>query len=94
MLDNETIFESLDLLGIANALQENPTSGLLWIETIQGKPLVFVITPWRGMLSPIQTQHIRNLNPAGCTLMVWSDAKNEMEIVEIGVIDPFTAADA
>lgn len=39
------------------------------------------------MLSPIQTQHIRSLNPAGCTLMIWSDAKNEMEIVEIGVVD-------
>ncbi|MGD9728633.1 MAG: hypothetical protein AB7V39_19935 [Nitrospiraceae bacterium] len=88
MLDKETIFESLDLLGIANALQENPTSGLLWIETIQGKPLVFVITPWRGMLSPIQTQHIRSLNPAGCTLMIWSDVTNEMEMVEIGVYDP------
>lgn len=85
MLDNETIFESLDLLGIANALQENPTSGLLWIETIQGKPLVFAITPWRGMLSPIQTQHIRNLNPAGCTLLIWSDEKNEMEMVTISV---------
>ncbi len=36
MLDKETIFESLDLLGVADALQENPTSGLLWIETIQG----------------------------------------------------------
>ncbi|MCZ7580240.1 MAG: hypothetical protein M5U21_05405 [Fimbriimonadaceae bacterium] len=41
----------------------------------------------RHMLSPIQTQHIRSLNPAGCTLMIWSDAKNEMEIVEIGVVD-------
>lgn len=94
MLDKETIFESLDLLGIANALQENPTSGLLWIETIQGKPLDFAITPWRGMLLPIQTQHIRSLNPAGCTLMIWSDVKNEKEIVEIGVLDPSHGADA
>lgn len=71
---------------VSLTLQENPKSGLLCIEMIQGKPPVFVSTPRRGMPSPIQAQHIRTLSPAGRTLMVWSDAKNKWEILKIGLI--------
>ncbi len=85
MLKQETLFESLDLLAITHALQENSSTALLWVDTAEGRPLVFAISPWLGNLKPIQAQHLRELTADECVLMVWSERESRVEIVHITV---------
>jgi hypothetical protein len=80
------LFETLDMSAISRALEANPSSAMLWIDTIQGNLLVFVITPWIGNVTPIQAKHLRSLIASNCALMAWSEELNEVEILNIATL--------
>ncbi len=80
------LFETLDMSAISRALEANPTSAMLWIDTIEGRLLVFVISPWVGNVTPIQAKHLRSLMASNCALMAWSEELNEVEILNIATL--------
>jgi hypothetical protein len=86
------LFESLDLDAISRALEANPSSALLWIDTNDGRLLVFAITPWVGNVTPIQTSHLRSLMATTCAVMAWSQEENQVEILNIATFLDLNAA--
>ncbi|MBS1723425.1 MAG: hypothetical protein JSS66_10785 [Armatimonadetes bacterium] len=79
------ILENIDLFAISEALEADPTTALMMVETVQGRPICFAITPWRGNIRPVQAEHLRILSADSCLLMYWSLKDDRLAILNIEV---------